>query len=254
LKEKRETIVKVIEDEELKFNKTVENALRELDRLLDSKQEVDGIKAFQFYETYGLPIEVTEEILQEKGLKIVNREKYEEAEKQHQEKSRTASKGFFKGGLADTSEMSTKYHTATHLLLASLRKVVGEHIHQLGSNITTERLRLDFPNKEKLTEEQLKKVEDMVNEVIENNLDISFEEMNKEDALATIQKYSSTASFDDRYGDVLKVYYIGPKDSPFSVEICNGPHVSNTKELGKFKIIKQENIGAGIKRIKAILE
>ena len=99
--------------------------------------------------------------------------------------------------MADTSEMSTKYHTATHLLLASLRKVVGEHIHQLGSNITTERLRLDFPNKEKLTEEQLKKVEDMVNEVIENNLDISFEEMNKEDALATIQKYSSTASFDD---------------------------------------------------------
>lgn len=254
LEEKRETIIKVIEDEELKFNKTVENALRELDRLLNSHQEVDGIKAFQLYETYGLPIEVTEEILQEKGLKIINIEKYEEAEKKHQEKSRSASKGFFKGGLADTSEMSTKYHTATHLLLASLRKIVGEHIHQMGSNITPERLRLDFPNKEKLTEEQLKKVEDMVNEVIQNSLDISFEEMSKEDALATIQKYSSTASFDDRYGDLLKVYYVGSKDSPFSVEICNGPHVSNTKELGTFKIVKQENVGAGIKRIKAVLE
>jgi alanyl-tRNA synthetase len=254
LETNKEKIVKVIEDEELKFNRTIESALKELERILDNGEQIDGAKAFQLYETYGLPVEVTEEILQEKELKIRDKEKYEEAEKQHQEKSRTASKGLFKGGLADTSEMSTKYHTATHLLLASLRKIAGEHIYQMGSNITPERLRLDFPSKEKLTEQQLEEVEEMVNDVIEQSLDITFEEMNKENALKTIQKYSSTASFDDRYGDILKVYYIGPKDDPFSVEICNGPHVENTKELGQFKIVKQENVGAGIKRIKAILE
>lgn len=160
----------------------------------------------------------------------------------------------FKGGLADTSEMSIKYHTATHLLLAALRKVLGDHIYQMGSNITPERLRLDFPSDSKLTPEQVKKVEDIVNEVIEKELDISYEEKSKEEALEIIKQEDSSASFIEKYGDVVKVYYVGPKDNPFSTEICNGPHVDNTGELSQLKIIKQENVGAGVKRIKAILQ
>ena len=155
----------------------------------------------------------------------------------------------FKGGLADTSDMSTKYHTATHLLLAALRKVLGTHVYQKGSNITPERLRLDFPNEEKLTEEQIKEVENIVNEQIAKKLPVTFEEMNKQKALDLV----SFAAFEEKYGDILKVYYVGSKEDPFSVEICNGPHVKNTSELGEFKITKQESIGSGIKRIKAIL-
>ncbi|HOZ44737.1 MAG TPA: alanine--tRNA ligase-related protein, partial [Candidatus Dojkabacteria bacterium] len=205
--------------------------------------------AFLLYETFGLPLELTEEILNEKGSPIINRELFEKAEKSHQEKSRTASKGLFKGGLADTSEMSTKYHTTSHLLLKALREVLGEHVYQKGSNITPERLRLDFPNETKLSPEQIKEVEDIVNEQIKKALEVSFVEMNKEDAL----KLVPFAAFSEKYADRVKVYYIGSKDNPFSIEICNGPHINNTRELGTFKITKQENIGAGIKRIKAIL-
>jgi alanyl-tRNA synthetase len=251
---KKEQIIKIIEDEEVKFNRTIESGLRELDRLLEKESGVDGAVAFQLYETYGLPLEVTEEILQEKNLNLNNRDTFFESEREHQEKSRTSSKGMFKGGLSDTSDMSTKYHTATHLLLASLRKVLGDHIYQMGSNITPERLRLDFPNETKLTPEEITKVENLVNETVDKGLDITYEEKSKDEALEIIQKYSSTASFTERYGDILKVYYVGPKEDPFSVEICNGPHVENTKELGKLKITKQENVGAGIKRIKAVLE
>lgn len=254
LEQKKEHIINTIQEEEIKFNKTLENGLRELDRILQRKETLDGTKAFQIYETYGLPLELTEEILQEKGFKLENRELFQEAEQQHQEKSRTASKGLFKGGLADTSEMSTKYHTTTHLLLAALRKVLGDHVHQKGSNITPERLRLDFPNEAKLTPEQVKQVEDIVNDAISQKLDITYEEVSKEKALETIATEKSSASFTEKYGDIVKLYYVGPKENPFSVEICNGPHVSNTQELGTFKIAKQENVGAGIKRIKATLQ
>lgn len=250
LGEQKDHILKTIEEEEEKFNKTLEYGLRELDKMINRNKNITGKDAFLLYETYGLPLEVTEEILQEKAIKLENRELFFEAEKEHQEKSRTASKGLFKGGLADTSEMSTKYHTASHLLLAALKKIVGEHVYQKGSNITPERLRLDFPNDSKLTPEEVKAVEDMVNEQIQNKLDVTFVEKDKEEAL----KLVPSAAFSERYSDRVKVYYIGPKDAPFSVEICNGPHVSNLGELGKFKIIKQENVGAGIKRIKAILE
>ncbi len=250
LESNKEKILSVIEEEEIKFNKTVDSGLRELEKIISKKTEVDGKDAFLLYETYGLPLEITEEILKEKGFTMTNRELYFESEKEHQEKSRTAAKGLFSGGLADTSEMSAKYHTATHLLLVALRKILGEHISQKGSNITPERLRFDFPNDTKLTELQIKQVEDIVNEQIAKGLEISYEEIPKEEALRLVP----FAAFTEKYSDTVKVYYIGPKDNPYSVEICNGPHIQNTKELGHFKIIKQENLGAGIKRIKAILE
>jgi alanyl-tRNA synthetase len=254
LNERKEEIIKIIEQEEIKFNNTLENGLKELENLLDAKNKITGEDAFMLYETYGLPLEVTEEILLENNISLENRQDFFLAQEEHQEKSRTASKGLFKGGLADTSEMSIKYHTATHLLLASLRKVLGSHVYQKGSNITPERLRLDFPNETKLTQKQLKQVEDLVNSAIEQELDVTFQEYPKEEALKIIEKHSSTSSFKEKYPDIVKVYFIGDKQAPFSVELCNGPHVSNTRELGKFKIVKQENIGAGVKRIKAILE
>ncbi len=249
LEDKKEFIISTINAEEEKFLKTLENGLKELDKMIGRKNILDGRDAFLLYETFGLPLELTEEILNEKGSPIINRELFEKAEKSHQEKSRTASKGLFKGGLADTSEMSTKYHTTSHLLLKALREVLGEHVYQKGSNITPERLRLDFPNETKLLPEQIKEVEDIVNEQIKKELEVSFIEMKKEDAL----KLVPFAAFSEKYADRVKVYYIGSKDNPFSIEICNGPHINNTRELGTFKITKQENIGAGIKRIKAIL-
>ena len=254
LENKEEEIINTIEEEELRFNKTIENGLKELEKELENKKIVDGKKAFQLYETYGLPIEVTEEIINEKNSSIKNREDFFTAQKEHQEKSRNSSKGMFQGGLSDTSEMSTKYHTTTHLLLTTLRKVIGDHIYQKGSNITPKRLRLDFPSEKKLSEKEVKEVENIVNEIIEKGYDITYEEKPKGEALEIIRKYSGIASFTEKYGDILKIYYVGPKDNPISVEICNGPHVQNTKDLGIFKIVKQENVGAGIKRIKAILE
>jgi len=249
LETNKNLILSTIEAEEEKFNKTLEKGLKELDKMVEKKKILDGKDAFLLYETYGLPLELTEEILSEKNLPLKERNFFYESEKMHQEKSRTASKGLFKGGLADNSEMSTKYHTTSHLLLTALRKVLGEHVYQKGSNITPERLRLDFPNESKLTPEQIKEVEDIVNEQIKRELDVTFVEKEKQEAL----KLVPFAAFSEKYADTVKVYYVGPIDNPFSIEICNGPHIGNTRELGEFKIIKQENIGAGIKRIKAVL-
>jgi alanyl-tRNA synthetase len=250
LKDNEERILNILEEEEKKFSRTLENGLKELDKKLKEQSSISGKDAFALYETYGLPLEVTEEIVQERGKEITTREQYYEAEKEHQKKSRTASAGMFKGGLADTSDMSTKYHTATHLLLATLRKILGPQIYQKGSNITPERLRFDFPADEKLTDEQIKEVENLVNEQIEADLPVMYEEIPKEEAL----KLVPYAAFSNKYSDMVKVYYIGEKNNPYSIEICNGPHVSSTKALGTFKIVKQENVGAGIKRIKAVLE
>ena len=187
LESKKEEILNTIEQEELRFNKTIENGLRELDKELERKKEITGKKAFQLYETYGLPIEVTEEILREKGETIKNKDHFYSAQEEHQKKSRTSSKGMFKGGLSDTSEMTVKYHTATHLLLSSLRKILGDHVYQKGSNITPERLRLDFPSEKKLTAQEIKEVENLINEIIENAYDVSFEEKPKEEALEIIK-------------------------------------------------------------------
>lgn len=250
LEQQKEEILKTIEEEERKFNRTLEQGLRELEKRIKREEEINGKDAFLLYETYGLPLEVTEEILEEKNIKLQSRDLFFQAEKEHQEKSRTTSQGMFKGGLTDTSEMSTKYHTASHLLLAALRKILGDHVYQKGSNITPERLRFDFPNETKLTPEQVKEVENMVNEQIQKKLEVSFEEVDKKKALELVP----FAAFTEKYGDIVKLYYIGPKENPFSIEICNGPHVENIEKLGNFKIQKQENVGAGVKRIKAILE
>jgi alanyl-tRNA synthetase len=250
LEEQRENILQIIEDEEKKFNQTIKNGLKILDDMLEEKSKITGEDAFALYETYGFPIEITKEILQEKGLELKNPEGFEKARQEHKERSRSASTGMFKGGLADTSEMSTKYHTATHLLLAALQKVLGDQVYQKGSNITPERLRLDYPSDQKLTPEQVKEVEGIVNEAIEAGYEVSYKEMRKENAL----KLVPFAAFTEKYGDTVKVYHVGPEDEPFSMEICNGPHVENTSELGKFRIKKQENVGAGVKRIKAVLE
>jgi alanyl-tRNA synthetase len=250
LEKQKENILKTIEDEEKKFNQTIKNGLEILEEMLEEKGQISGEDAFTLYETYGFPIEITKEILKEKDLQLQDPEHFEKAKQEHKEQSRSASAGMFKGGLADTSEMSTKLHTATHLLLAALQKVLGDNIYQKGSNITPERLRLDFPADEKLTKEQLKEVENIVNEAIKAGYDINFKEMKKENAL----KLVPFAAFAEKYGDLVKVYYIGPEDNPFSIEICRGPHVENTSELGQFQIIKQENIGAGTKRIKAVLK
>lgn len=249
LGQKEEYILSVLEKEEEKFNKTLEKGLKELDSLIKQRSNINGEDIFRMYETYGLPKEVTEEILDEKRIQILNIEKFDEAKLQHQKKSHTSSAGIFKGGLADTSEMSTKYHTASHLLLSALRKVVGNHIYQKGSNITPDRLRLDFPNEQKLTQEQVTQIEDLINTAIKDSLPVSFKEVPKEEAL----KLVPFAAFEEKYGETVKLYTIGDPQNPFSIEICNGPHVSNIGGLGTFKIIKQESVGAGIKRIKAIL-
>jgi alanyl-tRNA synthetase len=250
LESREEEILNTIEDEEKKFNQTIKKGLNILEEMLEKQSTLTGEDAFTLYETYGFPIEITEEILKEKGLELKNPEEFKKAKKEHKEKSRTASIGMFKGGLADTSEMSIKYHTATHLLLAALRQVLGDHIYQKGSNITPERLRFDYPADEKLTPEQVEQVENIVNQVINAGYKVYSKEMPKEKAL----KLVPFAAFTEKYGEIVKVYYIGPESNPFSVEICQGPHVNNTSELGRFRIKKQENIGTGVKRIKAVLE
>jgi alanyl-tRNA synthetase len=250
LESKEEEILNTIENEERKFNQTIKKGLKILEEMLEKQPTLTGEDAFTLYETYGFPIEITKEILKEKGLELENPEEFENAKKKHKEQSRTASAGMFKGGLADTSEMSIKYHTATHLLLAALRQVLGDHVYQKGSNITPERLRLDYPADEKLTSEQVEQVENIVNQAINAGYKVYSKEMPKEKAL----KLVPFAAFTEKYGEIVKVYYIGPESNPFSVEICQGPHVSNTSELGRFRIKKQENIGTGVKRIKAVLE
>ncbi len=256
LEPNKEKILDTLEQEEKKFNQTIENGLKEFEKMV---KEIKGEfknengETFKLYETYGFPLEITLEELDTRGIKYnidVVRINHQKAYEEHQNKSRTASKGLFKGGLADTSEMSKKYHTATHLLLAALYEIVGPHIYQKGSNITPERLRLDFPNDTKLSDEQIKKVENLVNQKIKEALPVTYEEMPKEEALTKV-KY---AAFDEKYGDIVKVYFIGDPKKPFSAELCGGPHVENTSELGVFQIVKQENVSAGIKRIKAVLK
>lgn len=248
----RERILNTLEEEEKKFSKTLENGLREMDKLITDDTNLPQ-KAFKIYETYGFPIELTIEELKNRNIKfneVMLLEGFKEEQAKHQQLSRTASAGLFKGGLADTSEISTKYHTTTHLLLATLRKVLGDQVYQKGSNITPERLRFDYPSESKLTPEQVKQVEDMMNEQIQKRLPVTYEEFPKEEAL----KLVPYAAFSEKYGDIVKVYTIGDKSNPYSIEICNGPHIQNTSELGKFRIAKQENVAAGVKRIKAVLE
>jgi len=246
-------IKKILIDEAIKFGKTLDKGLKEIEKmgLMDGKKAVpDGRQAFALYETYGFPWELTEEIVRSKGWKI-DRTQFEEEFKKHQELSRSAAAGMFKGGLADTGAETTKFHTATHLLHQALRMVLGDHVSQKGSNITVERLRFDFSHPAKMTDEELKKVEDIVNVQIKKNLPVTTEELNKDDAL----KSGASGFFVERYGYRVKVYTIGPSAGSglkyFSKEICGGPHVSFTGELGHFTIIKEESAASGIRRIYA---
>lgn len=234
-------IGKVIDDEIDRFRKTLYQGLREIGKI----DQIDGKKAFDLYQTFGFPYEVTEELFRQKGQEI-NKKEFEEEFKKHQELSRTASAGMFKGGLADHSEQVTKYHTATHLLHAALRQILGTHVEQRGSNITSERLRFDFSHSAKLTEEELKEVKDLVNQKIKENSPVTMEETSYEEAI----KSGALAFFKERYTDKVKVYAIGG----FSREICGGPHVDFTGKLGSFKIKKEESAGQGVRRIYAILD
>jgi len=248
-----------LDGEEDKFNKTMEKGILEFNKLADSntKAYITGQDAFMLYQSYGFPLEVTEELALEKGIKVDKAGFMMELEK-HQELSRTASAGKFKGGLADHSEETTKLHTAAHLLLASLRQVLGDHVVQRGSNITPERLRFDFSHSDKMTPEQINQVESLVNGAISASLPVTCEEL----SLAEAKERGAMGVFDSKYSERVKVYTastLKPDGKPeldkaFSQEICGGPHVENTGILGKFSIQKEESSSAGVRRIKAVLE
>jgi alanyl-tRNA synthetase len=248
LQSKKDFILTELEKEEDKFKKTLAQGLREFEKI--SSGAISGVDAFNLYQSYGFPIEVTEELAKERGLSL-DRIAFDLELKKHQELSRTASAGMFKGGLADASVETTRLHTAAHLMLAALRTVLGNHIEQAGSNITAERLRFDFRHGAKMTDEEKKKVEDLVNEAIIKDLPVTIEELSKDEAKAK----GATGIFDEKYGAIVKVYKIGSGSNQFSYEICGGPHVTHTGELGgTFKITKEEASSQGVRRIKAIIE
>ncbi len=247
IKENKNIVLDVLKNESVKFNRTLEKGLREFDKLisrLDTKV-IDKDNAFKLYDTYGFPIELTEEMAHEKGL-TVDVLGFQEKFKAHQELSRTASAGKFKGGLSGSGEIETKYHTATHLLNAALKVVVDKNVHQKGSNITEERLRFDFSCDHKLTNEEKEQVEALVNKWIQEDLVVTMETMDKNTAV----KSGAEAMFIEKYADIVNVYSIGD----VSKEICGGPHVEHTGVLGTFKIKKEEASSAGVRRIKAVLE
>ena len=245
LKENKDVVLNVLKEEKTKFNRTLEKGLKEFEKLAEKTSHLDGTTSFHLYDTYGFPIELTIELAHERNI-TVDEKGFQEKMREHQEKSRTASAGKFKGGLAGSGEMETKYHTATHLLNAALKQVLGSDTHQRGSNITEERMRFDFNCDHKLTEEEKQKVEDLVNEWISKEFDVTKESMSKEEAL----KIGAEAMFIEKYPDIVNVYSI----ADVSKEICGGPHVNNTRELGHFKIKKEEASSAGVRRIKAVLE
>ena len=245
VEENESVVLEVLKNEKEKFNRTLEKGLREFEKATRNKEDIDAITAFHLYDTYGFPIELTEELATELGLKV-DIAGFNEKFKEHQELSRTASQGKFKGGLAGNSEVETKYHTATHLLNAALKVVVGPEVHQKGSNITSERMRFDFSCDHKLSDEEKQKVEDLVNEWILQGLEVNVKEMAKNEAI----KSSAECMFIEKYPDIVTVYSIGN----VSHELCGGPHVKNTSELGHFKIKKEEASSAGVRRIKAVLE
>ncbi len=255
--------------EESKFRNTIEQGLKEFEKLLNgfriafektgkTTSEISGKQAFKLFESYGFPLEMTLEMARENSLSV-DVSNFEEAFKVHQDLSRAGAEQKFKGGLADHGEMSVKYHTATHLLHATLRQLLGTHVEQRGSNITAERLRFDFSHPEKMTDEEKQKVEDLINYAIQKNYRVTFEEM----TLIEAKEKGAIGLFEDKYGNKVKVYSVGEPDvmpsatmnsQTFSKEICGGPHVEHTGMMGKFKIVKEEAVSSGIRRIKAVLE
>ena len=249
LEKNKEIIKNVMVEEKNKFIKTLSNGEREFEKEIKKMQEneknmISGEVVFRLYDTYGFPPEVTKELAKENGYEVDIKE-FDELFKKHQEKSRLGAEQKFKGGLADQNEKTISYHTATHLLHQALKNILGDHVKQSGSNITEERLRFDFTHPQKMTKEEIQKVEDMVNEQIQRDLKVTCEEMSYEDA----KKSGAIGLFTDKYGEKVKVYTIGD----FSKEICGGPHVTHTGNMGKFKIKKEESSSSGIRRIKAVL-
>ena len=250
LEENKEKVFKELTAEENKFRDTLKKGEAEFQKLLPNlmknpKKEISGKVAFRLYDTFGFPLELTQELGAENGF-TVDVEGFKEAERKHQELSRTQSAGTFKGGLAERSEITTKYHTATHLLQAALRQVLGPHVAQKGSNITEERMRFDFSHPAPMTKEEIQQVENIVNEQIKRNLPVKMEIMSLDDA----KKSGATALFGEKYEANVKVYTIGD----FSKEVCGGPHVENTGTLGTFVITKEQSSSAGVRRIKAVLK
>ncbi len=250
LAERHAHIVAELVAEEEKFEKTLDRGTAELAKVLERMQAhgqkvLSGRVAFRLYDTCGFPLEFTEEICAEQGV-TVNREEFDQAFDKHRDVSRQGADQVFKGGLADNSEATTRLHTATHLLHKSLRTVLGDHVKQKGSNITPERLRFDFSHPDKMTPEQIREVEDLVNRAIANRLPVSMAVMSLEEA----REQNAMALFDGKYGEQVKVYRMGD----FSLEVCGGPHVGNTAELGRFRIVKEESSSAGVRRIRAVLE
>ena len=245
IKENIHIVLDALKNEKIKFNRTLEKGLREFEKITKNNVDIDGTTAFHLFDTFGFPIELTVELAKEKGL-AVDTLGYHKKFKEHQELSRTASSGKFKGGLAGNSEIETQYHTATHLLNAALKVVVDKNVHQRGSNITSERMRFDFSCDHKLTDEEKKATEDLVNKWISEGLDVTVKEMSKTDAINS----GAECMFIEKYPDIVTVYSVGD----VSHELCGGPHVKNTSELGHFRIIKEEASSAGVRRIKAVLE
>ena len=239
-------IAQVIREEENKFRTTLSKGIKEFEKL--QGPTIAGTESFILFSTYGFPFELTVELAKEKGMSVDESGFRAEMEK-HQELSRKGAEGKFKGGLADHSEQSVKYHTATHLLHQALRTVLGTHVAQKGSNITPERLRFDFSHDAKMTDDEKKRVEDLVNEQIKRSLPVSYEDLPIEEA----EKRGAIGLFEEKYGDKVRVYTVGQGDNMFSMEFCGGPHVSNTSELGTFKIQKEEACSQGVRRIKAVL-
>jgi alanyl-tRNA synthetase len=249
LEQKREHILNAIEGEEARFQQTLARGEKEFNKAVEQckangQTMVRGDTVFRLYDTFGFPPELTQELAEKQDL-TVDIEGFNKAFKDHQEKSRRGAASRFKGGLAEKSEETAKLHTATHLLHEALRRVLGSHVEQRGSNITVERLRFDFSHPEKLTSEQLAAVEKLVNEQLQRDLPITNEQMSFSEA----KKQGAIGLFEARYGDLVNVYSIGD----FSKEICGGPHVSHTRALGTFRILKEQSIGAGLRRIRAVL-
>ncbi len=249
----KEQILREMSAEEVKFLKTLTKGEKEFEKMFLQQGQISGQDAFVLYSTYGFPLELTEEIAVEKGQKI-DRETFQEEFKKHQDLSRAGATEKFAGGLADHSQETVRLHTATHMLHQALRTLLGEHVVQRGSNITHQRLRFDFSHPEKMTSEQIQQVEDLVNKNIKKNLPVHFELLDLEEA----KRRGAIGLFEDTYaqlGGKIKVYFIGDQaaDAYYSKEVCGGPHVENTGELGHFKISKEESVGSGLRRIKAEL-
>ncbi len=256
LSKNKNHILKELEAEEHQFEKTLKSGEKEFEKIrieLENRKEkvIDGLSTFKLYDTYGFPLEMTKDLAKEYNLKI-DEQGFEQAFKKHQELSRVGAKEKFAGGLIDHSEDTVRLHTATHLLHQALRTILGHHVQQKGSNITKDRLRFDFSHPDKVTEEQVAQVEDLVNKKIQEDLPVNFTEMTVEEA----KNMGALGFFEHKYGEKVKVYTVGDpeKNTVFSREICGGPHVNHTLEVGRFKITKEEAISAGIRRIKAVVE